>query len=82
MVMHMDESKKISTDYQWEYQSGVGMLLYLVKHSQLDIANATRELSTADNDANPVACKESYVWFLDLRILELKIELTGNTNKP
>ena len=29
------------------YRSGVGMLLYLVKHSRPDIANGVRELSKA-----------------------------------
>ena len=29
---------------QQEYQSGVGMALYLVKHSRPDLANATHEL--------------------------------------
>ena len=32
-------------DDQLEYRSGVGMLLYLVKHSRPDIANAVRELT-------------------------------------
>ena len=40
------------------YQSGVCMLLYLVKHSCPDIANVTRELSKANNGANPAAYKE------------------------
>jgi hypothetical protein len=35
----------ISKDDQSKYRSGVGMLLYLVKHSRPDISNAVRELS-------------------------------------
>ena len=35
----------ISQDDQSKYRSGVGMLLYLVKHSRPDISNAVRELS-------------------------------------
>ena len=40
------------------YQSGVGMLLYLVKHSRPDIANATRELSKVMDEPTPAAMKE------------------------
>jgi hypothetical protein len=35
----------ITEERQKQYRSGVGMLLYLVKHSRSDISNATRELS-------------------------------------
>ena len=35
----------LNSSGQQEYQSGLGMALYLVKHSRLDLANATRELS-------------------------------------
>jgi Reverse transcriptase (RNA-dependent DNA polymerase) len=35
----------IHPDRQFKYRSGVGMLMYLVKHSRPDIANATRELT-------------------------------------
>jgi hypothetical protein len=34
----------ISSEQQKLYRSGVGMLLYLVKHSRPDISNTTREL--------------------------------------
>ena len=40
-----DVAVKISDDDQKLYQSGVGMLLWLVKHSRPDIANAVRELT-------------------------------------
>ena len=30
---------------QTKYRSGVGMLLYLIKHSRPDISNAVRELT-------------------------------------
>ena len=43
---------------QKEYWSRVGMLLFLVKQSRSDIANATRELSIAVDGANPAAYKE------------------------
>jgi hypothetical protein len=37
---------------------GVGMLLYLVKYSRPDIANAIRELSKGMKKATPDAIKE------------------------
>lgn len=40
------------------YRSGVGMLLYLVKHSRPDIANAVRELTKALDGPSPAAYKE------------------------
>ena len=43
---------------QKEYLSSIGLLLFLVKHSRLDIANATRELSKANDGMNPASFKE------------------------
>jgi hypothetical protein len=40
-----DVDPTIGPDRQFKYRSGVGMLIYLVKHSRPDIANATRELT-------------------------------------
>jgi hypothetical protein len=40
-----DVDPTISQDRQFKYRSGVGMLMYLVKYSRPDIANATRELT-------------------------------------
>ena len=37
---------------QASYQSGVGTLLYLTKHSRLDIANAVRQLSKSMDGAS------------------------------
>ena len=42
----------ISAADQSKFRSGAGMLLYLVKHSRLDIANAVRELSKVEDGAN------------------------------
>jgi hypothetical protein len=35
----------LTPEQQTKYRSGVGMLLYLVKHSRPDISNAVRELT-------------------------------------
>ena len=61
IVRPMEESKKISMEGQQEYQTGVGMLLYLVKHLHPNLTNMTRELSKANNVVNPTAFKNSYV---------------------
>ena len=63
IVRPMIISEKISMKNQKEYQSGVGVLLCLAKHSRPDIANATRELSKANNCANPALFKEYKKWF-------------------
>jgi hypothetical protein len=68
---------KIDSHKQKIYCSGVGMLLYLVKHSRLDIANAVRELSKALDGTSPAAYKElmsvlKYV--MDTKRLSLKMK--------
>jgi hypothetical protein len=52
IVMRPQEGDlKISVEKQSEYRSGVGMLLYLVKHSRPEISNAVRELSKVADGA-------------------------------
>jgi hypothetical protein len=65
-----DEEQKL-------YQTGVGMLLYLVKYSRPDISNAVREVSKGMKEATPDAMKElkqvvKYV--LSTKNLGLKME--------
>jgi Reverse transcriptase (RNA-dependent DNA polymerase) len=48
----------ISPEDQKLYRSGVGMLLYLVKHSRPDISNATRELSKVGDGATQAHWKQ------------------------
>jgi hypothetical protein len=48
----------ISKERQKQYQSGVGMLLYLVKHSRPDISNATRKLSKVGDGATKAHWKQ------------------------
>ena len=76
-----EEWEKISVEDQRTYRSGMGMLLSLVKHSRPDIANVTRELSKANDGANPAAYKEllrviKYV--IKTEKLGLKLEPTGS----
>jgi len=68
---------KITPEEQAIYRSGVGMLLFLIKHSRPDIANTVRELTKVLDGASPAAYKElkrviKYV--LDTEKLALKIE--------
>ena len=49
---------KVDADKHALYRSGVGMLLYLVKHSRPDIANAVRELTKALDGPSMAAYKE------------------------
>jgi hypothetical protein len=77
------EDEKVSIDEQALYRSGVGMLLYLVKHSRPDIANATRELSKCMDGATPAALKELFrviKFVLDTRNFGLRIEPKGYTD--
>ena len=67
----------LSPEDQTVYRSGVGMLLYLVKHSRPDIANATRELSKGMQKATKGAWKELLrviKFVLDTRLYGLKID--------
>ena len=48
----VDEEDKIMEKEEAFYQSGVGTLLHLTKHSRLDITNAVRELSKSMDGAS------------------------------
>ena len=58
IVMPTSELEAIEADMQSRYRSGVGMLLYLIKHSRPDIANVVRELSKCMDGATLAAYKE------------------------
>jgi hypothetical protein len=68
---------KVDPEKQAAYRSGVGMLLYLVKHSRPDIANAIRELTKCLGEATPAAHQEMLrviKFVLDSPTLGLKLE--------
>jgi hypothetical protein len=51
IIRPKDGNPLISPEQQKQFRMGVGMLLYLVKHSRPDISNSVRELSkVADGD--------------------------------
>lgn len=69
----------LGPEQQKFYRSGVGMLLYLVKHSRPDIANAVRELTKCMDKATPEAYKQLLrcIKFVEITsTLGLKIEPT------
>ena len=72
------EETMLSAEDQKKYRSGVGMLLYLVKHSRPDIANAVRELSKVADGAT----KDH--WKALLRVIKyvLSTEYHGLKIKP
>ena len=52
------EDENIDNEMRTRYRSGVGMLLYLVKHSRPDIANSVRELSKVMDNPTIYSMKE------------------------
>ena len=67
------------------YRSGVGMLLYLVKHSRPDIANCVRELSKVLHGSTEASYKEMLrviKYVLDIKAMGLKIWPTLIKNEP
>ena len=48
----------LDADKQSRYRTGVGMLMYLIKHSRPDISNAVRELTKVLGKATTAAYKE------------------------
>ena len=54
LVKVKEEENKIEKSLQSRYRTGVGMLLYLIKHSRPDLCNAVRELSKCLDDASQV----------------------------
>ena len=58
-LMRVKEGEGVlSPQEQTLYRCGIGILLYLVKQTRLDLANTTRELSRAMDVANYVHWKE------------------------
>ena len=45
LVRPTDKKKVVYKEEHKQYRTGVGMLLYLVKHARPDITNAVRELT-------------------------------------
>ena len=52
-----NEEEKLDYELQTRYRSGVGSLLYLLKHSRHDLSNNVRELSKVMDGATKVHMK-------------------------
>jgi hypothetical protein len=52
-MRHEKGDPLLTPEQQTKYRSGVGMILYLVKHSRPDISNAVRELTKVLDKATP-----------------------------
>ena len=84
-VREKEESLIVPADKQKRYRSGVGMLLYLVKHSRPDIANPVRELSKVLDGTSTAAYREMLrciKFVLDTRTLGLRLWPSGERNDP
>jgi len=61
IIMHpQDSSELLDAAGQCEFRTGVGMLLYFVKHSRPDLSNPVRELSKVMNGATSGHLKSLY----------------------
>ncbi len=82
MIHEKDEVQLIQKEDQKLYRSGVGMLLYLVKHSRADIANPVREFSKVLDGAKDEAFQEMLrviKYVLDTKHMGLKMEPTDGS---
>ena len=80
-IREEDPALKLSAEKHAKYRSGVGMLLYLVKHSRPDIANCVRELSKVLDGPSEASYKEMLrciKYVLDSKDMGLKIEPIGD----
>ena len=78
-LMRVKEGEGVlSPEEQTLYRCGVGILLYLVKHTKPDLANATRELSMAMDVANYLHWRE----LLRVIIYALKSQEKGIVLRP
>ena len=75
---------KVNTEDHEIYRSGVGTLLYLMKHSRPDISNSVRELSKTIDAAAPAHLKEMYKpirFVLSTKDFGLKFKLIKSIRK-
>ncbi|KAL7526613.1 hypothetical protein ACHAWF_001850, partial [Thalassiosira exigua] len=85
LIRNTDPNMALDKAQHKRYRSGVGMLLWLVKHSRPDIANAVRELSKVLDGTTEMAYKEmlrAIKYVLDTKDYGLKFEPTFEKGKP
>ena len=74
----------VTDEEQKLYRSGVGMLLYLVKHSRPDLSTGTQELSNVMDKAMEGHMRELcrvFKYALDTQNIGLKLKPEDNDNK-
>ena len=79
-----NQESELEPSLQELYRSGVGMLLYLVKHTRPEISNVVRELSKLVSGASRFALKEflrTTKYVLDTKEFGLKLNLTTTQEK-
>ena len=75
-----DPKMMIPAEKHARYRTGVGMLLYLVKRSQQDIADCMRELSKVLDGPTELSYREMLrcvMYVLDSKDLGLRLKLNG-----
>jgi hypothetical protein len=60
VVRPSEDTVRVGEQEQSKFRSGVGSLLYLVKHSRADLPNAVRELSKVMDSAAEAHMKDLY----------------------
>jgi len=84
VVRNIPNAVYITDKEQKLYRSGVGMLLYLVKHLRPDLSNGTRESSKVMDKAMEGHMKELcrvIKYALDTRTIGLRLKPEDNDNK-
>ncbi len=71
LVRVKEEKNKLSPEKHSRYRTGVGMLLFMIKHSRPDMANAVRELTKCLDAASEAAYKEM------LRCIKYLLDTSG-----
>ncbi|KAL7530325.1 hypothetical protein ACHAWF_005014 [Thalassiosira exigua] len=85
LIRNTDPAMALDKQQHKRFRSGVGMLLWLVKHSRPDIANAVRELSKVLDGTTEMAYKEllqAIKYVLDSKTMGLRIEPTFKKGEP
>ena len=74
-IIRGTDMERVTKEEQLKYRTGVGMLLFLIKHSRPDIANSTRELSKVLDGATESAYKEM------LRVIKFVVDTKCALNR-
>ena len=85
IVRNQETDTKISDDLQKRHSSGVGSLLYLVKHSRPKWSNTVSELSKCMDKANMSHYKallSSIKYAIDTKDYFYQVKPDGNINGP